>query len=101
MFAGGETLLLRDEVLDFWHDFRSERSVEETELGRDAADQIALLHRADRREVVPEVEDLVAHQQGLATAKPPAAPVRQRVHERPWPVWQIAVKLLPAALDVE
>ncbi len=33
-FAGGETLLLRDEVLDFWHDFRSVRSVEEHELLR-------------------------------------------------------------------
>lgn len=33
-FTGGETLLLRDEVLDFWHDFRSERGVEEKELVR-------------------------------------------------------------------
>jgi len=33
-FVGGETLLLRDEVLDFWHDFRSERAVEEGELVR-------------------------------------------------------------------
>jgi hypothetical protein len=33
-FAGGETLLLRDEVLDFWHDFRSVRAVEERELIR-------------------------------------------------------------------
>lgn len=33
-FAGGETLLLRDEVLDFWHDFASERAVEEGELVR-------------------------------------------------------------------
>jgi hypothetical protein len=33
-FAGGETLLLRDEVLDFWHDFRSVRAVEEHELLR-------------------------------------------------------------------
>ncbi len=32
VFAGGETLLLRDEVLDFWHDFRSTRAVEEREL---------------------------------------------------------------------
>ncbi len=31
-FAGGETLLVRDEVLDFWHDFRSTRAVEEREL---------------------------------------------------------------------
>jgi hypothetical protein len=33
-FAGGETLLLRDEVLDFWHDFASERAVEEPQLVR-------------------------------------------------------------------
>lgn len=31
-FRGGETLLLRDEVLDFWQDFRSVRAVEEHEL---------------------------------------------------------------------
>jgi hypothetical protein len=34
VFSGGETLLLRDEVLDFWHDFRSVRAVEEHELLR-------------------------------------------------------------------
>jgi hypothetical protein len=34
VFAGGETLLVRDEVLDFWHDFRSVRAVEEAELIR-------------------------------------------------------------------
>jgi hypothetical protein len=34
VFAGGETLLLRDEVLDFWQDFRSVRAVEERELVR-------------------------------------------------------------------
>ena len=33
-FAGGETLLLRDEVLDYWTDFRSTRAVEEHELIR-------------------------------------------------------------------
>ena len=33
-FAGGQTLLVRDEVLDFWHDFRSERAVEEAEIVR-------------------------------------------------------------------
>jgi hypothetical protein len=33
-FSGGETLLVRDEVLDFWHDFRSVRAVEEHELLR-------------------------------------------------------------------
>jgi len=33
-FSGGETLLVRDEVLDFWHDFASERSVEEGQLLR-------------------------------------------------------------------
>lgn len=33
-FTGGETVMLRDEVLDFWHDFRSTRSVEARELVR-------------------------------------------------------------------
>ena len=33
-FAGGETLMVRDEVLDFWHDFTSVRGVEEAELLR-------------------------------------------------------------------
>ncbi len=33
-FRGGETLLVRDEVLDFWHDFASVRGVEEGELIR-------------------------------------------------------------------
>jgi hypothetical protein len=33
-FTGGQTLLLRDEVLDFWDDFRSVRAVEERELVR-------------------------------------------------------------------
>ena len=32
-FAGGETLMLRDDVLDYWHDFRT-RGVEEAELVR-------------------------------------------------------------------
>lgn len=31
-FRGGETLLLRDEVLDYWHGFQSTRGVEEPEL---------------------------------------------------------------------
>jgi hypothetical protein len=33
-FRGGETLLVRDEVLDFWHDFASDRVVERGELIR-------------------------------------------------------------------
>lgn len=33
-FRGGETLLVRDEVLDFWHDFASVRGIEEQELIR-------------------------------------------------------------------
>ncbi|HVY60720.1 MAG TPA: 2OG-Fe(II) oxygenase, partial [Planctomycetota bacterium] len=33
-FKGGETLLLRNEVLDFWSDFVSERSVEEEAIIR-------------------------------------------------------------------
>jgi hypothetical protein len=34
VFRGGETLLLRDRVLDHWSDFRSEQAVEEGELVR-------------------------------------------------------------------
>ena len=34
VFRGGETLLVRDEVLDFWHDFASVRAVEQHELIR-------------------------------------------------------------------
>jgi hypothetical protein len=33
-FRGGQTLLVRDAVLDFWHDFASVRAVEERELIR-------------------------------------------------------------------
>jgi hypothetical protein len=33
-FGGGETLLVRDDVLDFWADFRSERGVEQDQLVR-------------------------------------------------------------------
>ncbi len=33
-FRGGETMLLRDDVLDFWSDFVSERSVEEGDVVR-------------------------------------------------------------------
>lgn len=33
-FKGGETMMLRDEVLDFWSDFRSVRSVEEPDVVR-------------------------------------------------------------------
>lgn len=33
-FRGGETLVLRDEVLDYWESFRSERSIEEPDLVR-------------------------------------------------------------------
>ena len=34
VFRGGETLLVRDDVLDFWHDFASDRVVEEGALIR-------------------------------------------------------------------
>jgi hypothetical protein len=33
-FRGGETLMLRDEVLDYWQDFRSETSIEQGDLVR-------------------------------------------------------------------
>ncbi len=32
VFRGGQTLLLREEVLDYWRDFQSERGVEEAQL---------------------------------------------------------------------
>ena len=48
-FRGGETLLVRDEVLDFWHDFASVRSVEEGELIRAVAPQFARLTVFDPR----------------------------------------------------
>src|SRR5690606_3160886 len=34
VFRGGETLLVRDQVLDHWHDFASVRGVEEPDLLR-------------------------------------------------------------------
>ena len=48
-FRGGETLLVRDEVLDFWHDFASVRSVEHGELIRAVAPQFARLTVFDPR----------------------------------------------------
>ena len=48
-FRGGETLLLRDEVLDFWHDFASVRSIEEPELVRAIAPDFARLVAFDPR----------------------------------------------------
>jgi hypothetical protein len=48
-FAGGETMLLRDEVLDFWADFRSVRGVEEGELVRTIPAQFNRLTAFDPR----------------------------------------------------
>ena len=48
-FRGGETLLVRDEVLDFWHDFASVRAVEHGELIRAVAPQFARLTVFDPR----------------------------------------------------
>jgi hypothetical protein len=48
-FRGGETLLLRDEVLDFWHDFASIRAVEEGELIRAVEPKFARLVAFDPR----------------------------------------------------
>jgi hypothetical protein len=48
-FSGGETLLLRDEVLDFWHGFVSERAVEEGQLVRAIAPQFGRLLAFDPR----------------------------------------------------
>jgi hypothetical protein len=48
-FTGGETLLVRDEVLDFWADFRSARSVEQDELVRAIAPRFGRLVAFDPR----------------------------------------------------
>jgi hypothetical protein len=48
-FRGGETLLVRDEVLDFWHDFASVRAVEQHELIRSVEPQFARLVAFDPR----------------------------------------------------
>ena len=48
-FRGGETLLVRDEVLDFWADFRSVRSVEEPALLRAIEPRFARLVAFDPR----------------------------------------------------
>ena len=48
-FSGGETVLVRDEVLDFWHDFASVRAVEHGELIRRVAPAFARLTVFDPR----------------------------------------------------
>lgn len=48
-FRGGETLLLRDDVLDFWHDFRSRRGLEEPDLARAIAPELGRLVVFDPR----------------------------------------------------
>ncbi len=48
-FRGGETLLVRDEVLDFWHDFASVRAVEERELIRAVEPRFSRLVAFDPR----------------------------------------------------
>ena len=48
-FRGGETLLVRDEVLDFWHDFASVRSVEQGELIREVEPKFGRLTVFDPR----------------------------------------------------
>jgi hypothetical protein len=48
-FAGGETLLVRDEVLDFWSGFRSVRSIEESEVLRAIEPRFARLVAFDPR----------------------------------------------------
>jgi len=49
VFRGGETLLVRDDVLDFWHDFASVRAVEHGELIRAVAPEFARLTVFDPR----------------------------------------------------
>lgn len=49
VFRGGETLLVRDEVLDYWHGFESTRSIEEGELIREVPPQFGRLVVFDPR----------------------------------------------------
>lgn len=49
VFRGGETLLVRDEVLDYWHGFESTRSIEEGELIREVPPQFSRLVVFDPR----------------------------------------------------
>src|SRR5882757_2853860 len=48
-FRGGETMLVRDEVLEFWTDFRSTRAIEEGQLLRAIAPQFSRLTVFDPR----------------------------------------------------
>ncbi|MEZ4365847.1 MAG: hypothetical protein R2939_06115 [Kofleriaceae bacterium] len=48
-FTGGETLVLREEVLDYWHDFRSTRGLEEPDVVRAIAPQLGQLTVFDPR----------------------------------------------------
>jgi hypothetical protein len=48
-FRGGETLLVRDEVLDYWQDFASTRGVEQGELIREIEPQFSRLVVFDPR----------------------------------------------------
>ncbi len=48
-FRGGETLMLRDEVLDYWQDFRSEQSIEEPDLIREIEPKFGRLTVFDPR----------------------------------------------------
>jgi hypothetical protein len=49
VFRGGETLLVRDDVLDYWHDFASTRGVEQGELIRTVEPQFSRLLAFDPR----------------------------------------------------
>jgi hypothetical protein len=62
-FRGGETMLVRDEVLDFWHDFASVRGVEEPDL---------------IRTVEPRFDRLVVFDPRTASARSPARAIRAR-----------------------
>lgn len=94
-FAGGETLLVRDEVLDFWHDFRSVRAVEEHELLR------AIEPRFDRLTVF---DPRIPH--GVRTVTGTRDPREGRlvihgwfVQPRPFVRGPLSVKTLAARID--
>ena len=82
-FRGGETLMLRDEVLDYWDGFRSERSIEEA---RPRARDRAEVRAADRVRSADPTRRSRGHRHARSARGPardprlvrPAAAVRHR-----------------------
>lgn len=94
-FTGGETLLVRDEVLDFWHDFRSERSVEEPELIRAVAPKLDRLVVFD-----PRIPHGVREVRGTSDPREGRLVIHGWfVQPRPFVVGPLAVRTLAARID--